>query len=163
MKQQQSVLKVNVALLLFCFLLSSIAWSADQSDERILFLTLKFDKSSVQLVDSKIVLGHLKTNRGPSRGEIQYELLGDSGLLLQGAIADPLVQHLEYEDPDNTGKILSKVIAWPEATITLRVPYSAAINQLSFYRTEQTDGADSKATRTTLGIIDLTIVHRGER
>ena len=163
MKQCQSMLKASVAFLVLCFFLSSLALAADTSNDRIVFLTLKFDKSSVQLVDSKIVPGHLKTNRGPSRGEIQYELLGDSGLLLQGAITDPLVQRLEYEDPDNTGKILSKVIAWPEATITLRVPYSAAIKQLSFYRTEQTGGDDSKATRTTLSIIDLTIVHRGER
>ncbi len=163
MKKQQSVLKASAALLLLSLVLSGLALAADTSNDRIVFLTLKFDNSSVQLVDSKIVPGHLKTNRGPSRGEIQYELLGDSGLLLQGAITDPLVKHLEYEDPDNTGKILSKVVAWPEATITLRVPYSAAIKQLSFYRTEQTGGADSKATRTTLGIIDLTIVHRGER
>lgn len=163
MKQYQSVLKAGVALLMFCFLLSGFARSADETDERILFLTLRFDKTSVHLISSRIVPGHLKTNRGPSRGEIQYELLGESGVMLQGAITNPLVQRFEYEDPDNPGKLLSKTVNWTEATVNLRVPYSAAIKELTFYREQSSGSPDIKSTRSVIGVVELTTVHRGER
>jgi len=106
---------------------------------------------------------HLKTNRGPSRGEIQYELLGESGVMLQGAITNPLVQRFEYEDPDNPGKLISKTVNWIEATVNLRVPYSAAIKELTFYREQSSGSPDTDFTRSVIGVVELTTVHRGER
>jgi len=163
MKQYQSQFITSAFLLMLCFLLSGVATAADKSNERILFLTLQFDNTSVNLVNSRIVPGHLKTNRGAVTGDIEYELKSDSALLLQGAIENPLVRRFEYEDPDNAGKLKTKVVTSPSATITLRVPYSTAIKQLTFYRVTPSAGTGSKSTRAVRGTIDLTSVHISEK
>jgi hypothetical protein len=102
----------------------------------ILFLHLMMTDSSVKLLDRSIEPGTLKQKRSqPSGGGIYYDVTSTSGeLLWSGDFDDPLVKHLEYEDPEHSGEIRSKIVRTGEAEVTLRIPYIEGRSYIDFYR-----------------------------
>jgi hypothetical protein len=99
----------------------------------ILFLHLKVKNQVVSLVETSTSPGVLKKSRDPVAGELQYELVSTTGeSLWKGAVADPSIRHLEYEDPPGSGKLKSKTILLDEAEFTIRVPVVSKARQVNF-------------------------------
>ncbi len=110
-----------------------------QSSSKIAFLRLQADSSGFKLLEATIVDGSLKSPRGELLlEEYSYELVGiDSTILFQGSFENPLTGRFEYEDPDNPGQILAKIVELPDSELTIRVPVTTAMHRLNIYRIEQ--------------------------
>jgi hypothetical protein len=54
------------------------------------------------------------------------------------AIADPSLQRLEYEDPDQPGRLLSKSVKVDDVEFIVRAPLTAGVRQVAVFRKEKT-------------------------
>ena len=123
--------------------------SFSQEPQRILYLHLRRDASGITLIESSIHPGRLKTV--PQAGRLEHEMDG----AVQGRIVDPLMQRLEYEDPSEPGKLLSKLVQRDSADFTLRLPESAAGRSLKFFQrpSPRVGEVRAQANRTFIGEI----------
>lgn len=148
-------LLVTFAVLIFAVLFTADLPKAESSGQ-IAFLTVKVDPDGVTLLESRLVDGTVKERRAANRVTgLRYEMVSDqSQILSYDVIADPLIRHLEYEDPDQPGRLISKTIQLDEAVITIRVNYTDPTDRLKFYKVAQS--ADKRGLeRESLGTISL--------
>jgi hypothetical protein len=150
---------MGAALLVFILASTSSLPAQTPSAAQIVFLKFKMKNDTLTLVQSAIRPGVLKQKRGSAtRGEISYEVLSASGKLLwRGAMADPLLQRFEYEDPAMPSRIKIKSVKLSEAEFTLRVPFNPEAHHIDFYRqnSPEANQGRQKASRQSLGSILL--------
>jgi hypothetical protein len=155
------------ALVVLAIILPASLAAADDNDgSEIIFLHLRIDAGGVSLVDARTVPGHLKTPRTDQpRGELVYELVaGESEVLYTAGINDPLTLKFDYEDPDQPGRLKSKVVQLNETEFTVRVPAVAGATSVNFYRVERTTGASTRsAARQLIGSIPVNSGEEVER
>jgi hypothetical protein len=106
-----------------------------KQDSKIIILHLRMKDNVITLVNAKVRPGFLKPQRTTGvQGEILYDVTDMSGTSLwQGVSDNPSHRRYEYEDPDNPGKILSKVVDQNDSRFTIRIPYNPEITTISFY------------------------------
>lgn len=141
--------------------LVSASLAADEKEpERILFLHLRIKDNVVSLVKASSRPGVLKK---PQHQEgLTLELLSPEGTPLWTAgVEDPGVQRFEYEDPENPGQLLTKIVERPDTEFTVRVPWKKGATHLSVHRHERAPaaakapGAPAQAARRHLGRVEL--------
>ncbi len=123
-------------LCLILALLGCAAVRAAEPPSGILFLHLRMTNGQVVLIDQVKTRGTLKGrgNGSPARG-LQLELHSATGRTLWShVIDDPASRRLEYEDPGNPGKILSREITLTNVDFTVRVPARADARSAVLYR-----------------------------
>lgn len=149
-------LKTIISVIVFGVMLCVGAGAADAPTvSQIVFLQLQFDQSGVTLASSRTVEGKLKQLRAPENREISYDVTNNSGVIFTGALDDPLVKRLEYEDPDNPGQLKMKVVEVTEATVYLRIPYAENLREVTFYRSVSGRSATGETARAKIGSVDL--------
>jgi hypothetical protein len=135
--------KVRLLLILsICglfFYPSDSVYPQRKHDSKIVFLQLRMKEGQITLVNTTIRPGYLKPQRTTgAKGDILYDLTNMSGVSLwQGVRDNPSRRRLEYEDPDNPGKILSKIINQNNVDFTVRIPYNPDIKSISFYSLQE--------------------------
>jgi hypothetical protein len=108
------------------------AASPAPAGEHILFLHLRRGPEGVTLLDKTIRAGHLKAL--PANGAFQFEVVnGDGAVLQSGAMRDPAVKRLEYEDPEHPGQLLAREVNADSAEFTIRIPANSAARAVRFY------------------------------
>ena len=127
--------------------------------EKIIFLTLHADSTGISLVKASSVDGILKERRDSSlRGEILYEVESiDGSVLAHGSANNPLQKRLEYEDPDEPGRLRSKLVTVQESDFVLRIAHRLDIESISFYRVDRSDKKLSAGRGNLLGKIKLVL------
>jgi hypothetical protein len=137
---------------------ASSANAQTPSAAQIVFLHFKIKNDTITLVKSNTRPGVFKQRRGgETRGGIYYEVVSASGKSLwNGAMADPLVQRIEYSDPADSGRIKIKYVTHLEAEFTLRLPFKPEAHRIEFHRVElPVDQTRRKILRRPLGSILL--------
>ena len=143
-----------VALTLASLLANATAQTNETS--KIVFLRLQLKGQSVSLIETTVRPGYLKTRRNLDLPDgIHFELSDRAGHpLWHGAIEDPRVRAVEYEDPPRSGKLKRKEFRLSEAGFTVRVPMLADAKRIEFYTLERADsGKDER--RKSLGKLPL--------
>ncbi|MFA5834515.1 MAG: hypothetical protein WDA22_13640 [Bacteroidota bacterium] len=93
---------------------------------------------------------------------IFFEVLSQNGsLLFKNNLKDPSIQHLEYEDPENPGRLLSKDIRQNDVEFTIRIPYKWEMSRVEFYRTRFIPSTTNRINKINIGTADLRL--KGER
>jgi hypothetical protein len=130
---------------------------AAPADGGILFLHLRLKNGVVTLVSSAVRPGVLKQPRdGKARGALTFQMVTADGVTLENSAAeDPSTQRLEYEDPNNPGHFLVKVIQSPDVEFTVRLPHHTAGRQVKFFRQANAGGLAAAAAPALIGTIDL--------
>jgi hypothetical protein len=128
---------------------------------QILFLHLMVTNQAVSLVDSNLRPGVLKPDLEADATGLFYELVSESGATLwKGSRADPLVRHLEYEDPANPGKLLHKSVQLDSVEITIRIPFHPSARRINFFK--QAPGGpravQQAVSQISLGSITLPLI-----
>lgn len=138
------------------------AWAAEEkSNDKILFLHLKYKDGVVSLIDVTSRPGTLKTPPH-SRGDIQVEMLSTDGQALWNtAIEDPCLQHVEYEDPDNPGQMKRVERRLTETEFWVRVPFHVKGKQVVFSKKLLNGGIAAQAGKQALGAVDISTVKEG--
>ena len=114
-------------------------WGQDTTNQ-FLFLRLRLKAGEITLVDSSLVNGTLK----PQRDSEELESLVVSLEATTGeerwslAIADPSLQRLEYEDPDQPGTLRSKSVKVDDVEFVVRAPLTPGVRQVAVFRKEKT-------------------------
>ena len=103
---------------------STLRAEENTNSDEIIFLHMQVDSSGVTLLDSRTVAGNLKIPRAQRvYRAVYFEAADKDGkVVYQGSFDDPLVKRLEYEDPDNPGKLKSITVFLDKAELTVRVP-----------------------------------------
>ena len=129
-----------VCLALWLSLCVSVSvWGQDGTNQ-FLFLRLRLKAGEITLVDSSLVNGTLK----PQRNSEELESLVVSLEATTGeerwslAIADPSLQRLEYEDPDQPGSLRSKLVKVDDVEFVVRAPLKPGVRQVAVFRKEKT-------------------------
>lgn len=114
---------------------TSTVFPQGKQDSKIVFLHLRMRDGVITLVNTKIRPGYLKPQLTSGvKGDILYDVSDISGTSLwQGVSNNPSRRRYEYEDPDNPGKILSKIIDQNDVEFTIRIPYNPGIKTVSFF------------------------------
>jgi hypothetical protein len=106
---------------------------AQESAPQIFFLHLKLESNQVSLVSASVAPGTLK-RFSESRPAFDLEVATSTGQVLwTNNVADPSVRHLEYEDPDHPGEIISKEVQLTNTEFTVRVPVFRDAHHVNFY------------------------------
>lgn len=112
--------------LVCCVFLLSLLIHAEQlhAEPGILFLRLERDADGIRLMDSFARPGTLKPQ--PNRGSVELEVLSASGdIMHQAASADPLLERIEFPDPDSRNELRSTLKQKDRAEFTIRIPAGA--------------------------------------
>lgn len=126
------------------------------AQEKILFLHLRREAGAVTLLSATTRPGHLKPQL--HKGPLQFEMIDRDGSILQaGEIKDPAVERLEYEDPNEPGRVRTLEQRHENAEFTLRVPFRSAARTVRFFLKEPSPPGkiSAQAQRTSLGEINL--------
>jgi hypothetical protein len=130
--------------------------SPEPTGEKIVFLKLRREAGAVKLLEVNIRPGRLKPQ--PARGPLEFEVLDASGAAVQsGALKDPSLERLEYEDPANPGHLTVREIRRENPEFTLRIPYHGAARKVRFFlkQTPAPGKLAAAAERIALGEITL--------
>ncbi len=140
-----------IALLLTFFAIGAYA------EDRIAFLHLKIEGNRITLLDTKIVPGKLKELRGiTEKSGLKFETVSlDNKITPYKIMNNPLVRKFEYENPENPGKLISKIIVEESAEFTIRINYEDNLDHLNFYTVEMQPNK-ANASATFLNKISLT-------
>jgi hypothetical protein len=104
-----------------------------------LFLYVKVQHDSLILEKSRLVRGTLKSRRPAARGDLWYEISSSANQPLNGAwIRKPTALHYDVLRPD--GSLSGGVKTLEETTFVIRVPYSADLKKISFYKPAKSKG-----------------------
>ena len=107
--------------------------SAQESQSQILFLHLTLQSNQISLVSAAVAPGRLKVFSEHSAA-LELEVATSAGQVLwTNSVTDPSLRHLEYEDPDHPGQIISKAIQLTNAEFTVRVPVIRDAHHVNFY------------------------------
>ena len=145
-----------LSLFLFC---SGIVYPQDS----IVFLQLRLKNETVTLVKTTVRPGILKQQRVDNdQPGIFFEVLSQNGsLLFKNNLKDPSIQHLEYEDSENPGRLLSKDVRQNDVEFTVRIPYKREMSRVEFYRTHFIRSTTDRINKINIGTADLRL--KGER
>ena len=124
---------------------------AQESPPKILFLHLKMESNQVSLVKASVAPGTLKrfSQRRPS---LDLEVATSAGQVLwTKTVANPSIRHLEYENPDHPGEIISKEVQVTNGEFTVRLPVIQNAHQVNFYLPRSTAGTNAPAEPYRLG------------
>ncbi|HMJ88789.1 MAG TPA: hypothetical protein VK530_03175 [Candidatus Acidoferrum sp.] len=93
--------------------------------EGIWFLHLRMTNGQVVLVNQKKTPGVLKRSRGADAARaVQIELQSANGATVWSqTIDDPAVRRIEYEDPQQPGKLRAREVILTNVEFTVRVPF----------------------------------------
>lgn len=146
----------------FAFLLafSWLLWAAPlpaqtNSGPQILFLHLKLTNQVISLVEANVRPGVLKPASNSEADGVEFELVSTAGAVFwKGAMANPSVRHVEYEDPPHSGQLRRKAIPLDEAEFTVRVPVVPGATRVDFYKLDPpASAARNIVSRKLLGSI----------
>ncbi len=131
-----------------------------QLADKIVFLHLQIDNSGVSLIDSRVVDGKLKVEKIASRRDglsLKVEATDDLNYYSK-VVENPLIKRYEYEDPDNAGQLITKLVMLEEAEFWIRVPYKADLQTISFSLTDNQPESFSKDRMPIESVIDLSFL-----
>ena len=123
---------------------------AKPKSDRILFVNVTLIDGDVYLVDTKVVKGTLKKQKGlPSSGNYLYfSVLSKSGTVLyEGAIPDPSLISVEYEDEG--GQLQRQTSVLKSVDFAVRMPFDEAASQVIFYKIEKVPDGLQRVGRKT--------------
>jgi hypothetical protein len=139
---------------------------AQELPPQICFLHLSLESNQVSLVSATVAPGKLKVF--PAQDAVLgLEVATAAGQVLwTNRVADPSFRHLEYEDPDHPGQILSKEVRLTNTEFTVRIPVMRDAHHVNFYRlnsSSTTNGAGANPStaqvtspaRQELGSVEL--------
>lgn len=116
---------------------------AQESPPQILLLHLKLQSNQVSLVTAAFAPGRLKVFP-EHHAALDLEVATSSGQVLwTNIVADPSFRHLEYEDPDHPGQIISKEVQLTNAEFTVRVPVFRDAHHVNFHLTQSSAGTNA--------------------
>ena len=116
---------------------------AQESPSQILFLHLILQSNQVSLVSAAVTPGRLKVFP-EHRAALDLEVATSAGQVLwTNSVADPSLRHLESEDPDHPGQIISKEVQLTNAEFTVRVPVIRDAHHVNFYLSRSADGTNA--------------------
>jgi hypothetical protein len=123
----------------------------------IMFLRLRVRDDTISLVRLTTSPGKLKhRDVARSAGGILYNVISSSGeSLWSGSIDDPAVRRYEYEDPEFSGQIKTKVVAVNDVEFTLRIPVIKGIRRITFDRPARTFEQNGKPAYRRIGSLDV--------
>jgi hypothetical protein len=141
---------------ILAFLFQNLCWASEK--ERILFLTIELTGQSVQIVETVVRPGRLKSpSPDQQTGEFQYELLNQQGRILwQAAESNPL--NLRYEYVDSLGNLNTIAVPLERTSVMIRVPFIESAHSVRFLikpSSTRIDPGDS--LWRTIGILPLII------
>jgi hypothetical protein len=135
--ERRSWRSVLRALIGTAALVPALRASAADSSPHIVFLTLHWETNTLSLLRADIVPGTLKPGPEVLHG-VSFHVQNAAGTILQtGQIGRPWVRHYEVGDPGRGGAITSKIVEFPSAKFTLRIPYDPAATTIEFVDPEQ--------------------------
>src|SRR5215471_14955404 len=106
---------------------------AQETPSQIFFLHLKLQSNQVSLVSASVSSGRLKVF-SQNHAALDVEVATSAGQVLwTNRVADPSIRHLEYEDPDHPGQIISKEVQQTNAEFTIRVPVVPNAHHVNFH------------------------------
>jgi hypothetical protein len=146
--------KVNRRIGLFLWglalltILSPARLVADDSTNQFLFLTLRLKGGTATLEKAQKVSGRLKKQLDSTDAEsLLINLEKSSGEESWSVtIADPSIERLEYEDPDQPGALKSKVVQLDDVEFVVRAPLIVGVRQLAVYRKEKKESPPGKSS-----------------
>jgi hypothetical protein len=116
---------------------------AQESPPQIFFLHLKLQSNQVSLVSASVAPGRLKVFP-ERRAALDLEVATSAGQVLwTNSVADPSFRHLEYEDPDHPGQIISKEVQLTNTEFTVRVPVIRDAHHVNFYLSQSLAGTNA--------------------
>ena len=144
---------LNIFILLFllffsCALINDPLNAQSANHTEILFLHFNIKGEHIELVESTVVPGKVKNHKVDIDNELfTYEVFSSSGQSLwMGAFTDPLIERVEYEDPEKPGRIKMEYAVLETAYFVIRVPNTPDSRRISFYK--RSDDKMDKKSRT---------------
>ena len=139
--------------------------STTYSQDSIVFLHLRLKNDTITLIKSTIRPGVLKQPRmGNDPTGIVFEVMSQrDSLLFKNNLKDPSILHVEYEDPNDPTRLLSKKILKNDVEFTVRIPYKKEMHRVYFYRTSfiPSSSKTHQVNKSIIGEADLLL--NGER
>lgn len=116
---------------------------AQASPPQIYFLRLNLQSNQVSLVSASVAPGTLKVF--PAQDAVlDLEVATSAGQVLwTNRVANPSIRHLEYEDPDHPGQILSKEVQLTNTEFTVRIPVIRDAHHVNFYLPQTMAGTNA--------------------
>ncbi|MBI3124988.1 MAG: hypothetical protein HYZ10_11350 [Ignavibacteriales bacterium] len=144
-----------IIILLFCGKMFS-----QSTDNKILFLDFKLVSGNPVLVGMKAVDGKLKIHKKiqPSNNCIEFTLLSAGNKILYQNIAENPAECV-YEYPAGEGKIGRTTIKQDTVSLTLRVPYSSAIEKIRLNLIDKTHSLRKTSGSSNRSSYEFTIDH----
>src|ERR1039458_3540420 len=131
---------------------------AQESPSQILFLHLILQSNQVSLVSAAVTPGRLKVFP-EHRAALDLEVATSAGQVLwTNNVADPSIRHLEYEDPDHPGEIISKEVQLTNTEFTVRVPVFRDAHHVNFYLAQSS--AETNAAGANPSVANLSVPQR---
>ncbi len=136
------------------------------AQQKILFLHLRMQDDTINLIGSNVRSGVLKRARNLEKiTGIEYEFRSSTGLLLwKGVLDDPSIRRYEFEDLMKPGQITTKEVRLKDVEFTLRVPFKKGMNHVEFYRSgfsKSSSGLRNNA-RKLIGAIEMQLERGGQ-
>src|ERR1019366_2018364 len=110
---------------------------------QIFFLHLKLESNQVSLVSASVAPGTLKRFSEHRPALDLGVVTSDGQVLWTNNVANPSIRHLEYEDPDHPGEIISKEVQLTNTEFMVRVPAFRDAHHVNFYLAQSS--ADTNA------------------
>ena len=142
-------------LLLMLATCETVVVFAQESSPQILFLHLKLENNQISLVEASVAPGTLKrlSARQPS---FDLEVASSSGQVLwTNTVANPSIRHLEYEDPNHPGEIISKGVQLTNTEFTVRVPAFTNAHHVNFYQWQSSAGTNAMEANPLVASLPL--------
>lgn len=123
----------NYPNLIFLFFSTTFAINS-QNDDRIIFLYLKKQNSTITLERSSIIKGKLKSRFKNTFAGLEYSVALESGrTILSGVVKDPTLVSCDYIDPNDPLRLKGGRVIQNEARFVIKIPYMEGMDNISFY------------------------------
>jgi hypothetical protein len=93
------------------------------------------DSTGFELLDVSLTDGLLKSPRNSTpNSAYTFELVDTANVVIySGGFDNPLINRFEYEDSENPGQILTKVVELKSTELTFRIPIRNDAKSLTIY------------------------------
>jgi hypothetical protein len=94
------------------------------------------DSTGFELLDVSLTDGLLKSPRNSTpNSDYTFELVDTANVVTyRGGFDNPLINRFEYEDSENPGQILTKVVELKSTELTFRIPIRNDALSLTIYK-----------------------------
>ncbi len=126
-------------LVAISLLMILVAGMSSASEDRILYLTVKYAGGALSLDDARVVVGTIKQPRQPrlTPGSLHFTVAAADGeVLFAGTIPDPTILHVEYED--DQGRLQKLTARQDPAIFAIRIPYDHRSHSVTIRRIDST-------------------------